>query len=723
MVGAGFGESGTSGAGRVGLSSCETTLWLASTSVVCMGVGGTRISQILLVTAGGAVGSVSEAMSYDVMCQTTQGHANMGTSGGGQVRLTACEDSKMVGVLRGESFVMRVGLSSSESTIWMSTSSVAGKAARGHSRSATVGLTVGNRMGSVTSSMSHDRVAVSGLRAKANMARGEEVMVTGGGMGSGMDKSATLRVAGTASEATVWQSDSTVRGMAGQDRRMLGSAQVVVTSGEATGSLTSAMSFDRMVVGGAERVNTAGHWSATAVVLARIGYGGTEWSAMTRGGATGCESSSWQSSSVMTCKASPSAPGTLRVALTVGTTSSTVSEALSYDQDKLGGSVFVNQSTNAGVFASARTVMVSGTMRAAGYTWATRTGHTGASATSWATDTQLVCVLAAGGAGGSRALVVTGGRRVGSLTKAISYDGSTMRGTTRTNTPSTGSSSLTVSGLGFGNKQASLSARLSSSVAGETLWCSLTSIPVAFASGSGKAPVLTVSIVQQSSSASELVSYDSPGLFRFPGNGPTSGGVVIPLVGHSFGVSDYSPGVRVGRDGRRINSVMNYTSTGSFKCRYSEWHSDTSLLCNIGQGSGSGLDIMATVGLQSGSYTHVFSYDAPELSKITPATTPTSGDMKIYLEGVNFGYTEGFLRVWIGGKLCTNAQFVTYSLITCTSPHGVGDRLPVVVQVEDQPVTVLQMFTYYPPVIASISALPSTRPNPFNLTSPTSGGG
>jgi hypothetical protein len=700
VSGTALGALGPSARARVGLSTCETTLWRAATSVVCMRAAGLAISQHVSITAGGAGGSVSETVSYDALCQSTPAGLDAVTrrvntrAAGGLLRLKGCEGSAAFGLMQERSMASRIGRSGSEATMWWSTSSMAAKAARGGLGSVRVAMTVGNRVVSATESVSYDIGGLSGL-GRGNLGMGRAATVLGGGMGS-MVTTGALRVASTASEATVWQSDSSVVGMAGLDRRVLGSSMAAVTCGSAAGSLTEMMSFDRMVLSSARKANTAAHRSGEVRVMGG-GYGGGELSARTRVGMTGGESSGWLSSTAMACKTSPSLPGTLRVAITVGRTLSSGTEAVSYDSGNLGERVLAGESTNAGLTAGSLVASVSGSMLAGGHTWAVRMGGSGARATDWMSATQMVCRMAAGAVGRSLRLVVTGGSAMGTGTELMSYEAAVAQAVRRGNAPATGSVSLSVFGSAFaGAAQLSPASRFSSSVSEQTLWMSDSALYLCLPSGVGKVPALVVSVLQLVSSVTTLASYDSPDIAFFPVNGPTSGGVTLSLLGNSIGVADYSPGVR----------------TGNFKCRSSRWQSESSLLCKVGQGSASGLDIMLTVSRQSCSLSHAFSYDTPTLTSISPMSTPTSGGLRIYLEGTNFGYDEGRLNVVIGGRPCTNAQFVTYSLITCTSPHGVGDTLAVIVQVEDLSVKVLQMFSYFPPLVSSISGLPS----------PTSGG-
>ncbi len=76
-------------------------------------------------------------------------------------------------------------------------------------------------------------------------------------------------------------------------------------------------------------------------------------------------------------------------------------------------------------------------------------GRTWAQATEWASDTSLICKVAAGVKGSVR-LAVTTGELVGTETEGMSYDGSLVSAAGYVNEGTTGRGSVTVSGGSFG---------------------------------------------------------------------------------------------------------------------------------------------------------------------------------------------------------------------------------------------------------------------------------
>ena len=81
-----------------------------------------------------------------------------------------------------------------------------------------------------------------------------------------------------------------------------------------------------------------------------------------------------------------------------------------------------------------------------------RVGQTRTQATTWSSETSLVCNVA-GGLEGSLTLVVTMGAASGSETEGASYDASGVSIVGPVNVGKTGGGSMTVSGAGFGTRR------------------------------------------------------------------------------------------------------------------------------------------------------------------------------------------------------------------------------------------------------------------------------
>ena len=83
------------------------------------------------------------------------------------------------------------------------------------------------------------------------------------------------------------------------------------------------------------------------------------------------------------------------------------------------------------------------------YSGQSRVGLSGSQATSWVSDTWVVCKTAAG-VDGTMRLSMTTGERVGSATEAASYDLSSLSSVVSVNEGTTAGGSLTVIGADLG---------------------------------------------------------------------------------------------------------------------------------------------------------------------------------------------------------------------------------------------------------------------------------
>ena len=83
------------------------------------------------------------------------------------------------------------------------------------------------------------------------------------------------------------------------------------------------------------------------------------------------------------------------------------------------------------------------------YSQGSRLGQTGAQATSWTSDTLVVCKAAAG-AGQSLLVAMTAGQLSGSMSTSASYDDGSVSSVGLVNDGTTGGGSVTVVGADFG---------------------------------------------------------------------------------------------------------------------------------------------------------------------------------------------------------------------------------------------------------------------------------
>jgi len=231
----------------------------------------------------------------------------------------------------------------------------------------------------------------------------------------------------------------------------------------------------------------------------------------------------------------------------------------------------------------------------------------------------------------------------------------------------------------------------------------------------GQGLPVVVSAGLQSGSLTQAWSYDAAEVSAAGGasNGPSSGCVSVTVAGQGLGSRGYSGAARVGRGAASEGDV-----TGGTACEASRWLSSSSAVCKVGGGvgggarRGQGLPVVVSAGLQSGSLTQAWSYDAAEVSAAGGASNgPSSGCVSVTVAGQGLGSRgySGAARVGrgaasegdvTGGTACEASRWLSSSSAVCKVGGGVGggarrgQGLPVVVSAGLQSGSLTQVWMY-----------------------------
>ncbi len=178
-----------------------------------------------------------------------------------------------------------------------------------------------------------------------------------------------------------------------------------------------------------------------------------------------------------------------------------------------------------------------------------------------------------------------------------------------------------------------------------------------------------------------------------PGNGGTSGGILLTIRGQSFEPAPATATV----DGNA--------------CPEAEPPSATQIVCTLPAGSGADVPVQVTAGGLP-SNTVVFSYDPPSISQLTPSSAPTAGGTVLTIIGSNFGPPGAPLSVAIGSSACP-VLASQHTEVSCEVPEGQGANLDAIVTVDGQ-TSDPGSFSYAAPVISSL--VPSSGPRSGDTT-------
>lgn len=291
---------------------------------------------------------------------------------------------------------------------------------------------------------------------------------------------------------------------------------------------------------------------------------------------------------------------------------------------------------------------------------------------------QIVCTLPAGEGTGNAVTVTVAG--VESNTLSLDYDPPEILTISPASGTTGGGTLITLTGRNFGSSgNVTVGGQSVSFTAGTSY--SHTEIVAATPAGQGAGKAVVVETLGRSSNAVNF-DYDAPQIANITfSSAPTAGGTILTLTGSNFGLSG---SVSVGGQNAPV------TSGG---------YSHNVITCTLPPGQGIDLPVVVSSGQRS-SNTLPFSYDAPVITDISPASYPTSGGTTLTLTGINFGQVNRVVKV--GGQQITQFSSASHTQIICTLPPGQGSSVPVQVSVDGR-LSAASSIAYQPPVLDAIT--------------------
>ncbi len=205
-----------------------------------------------------------------------------------------------------------------------------------------------------------------------------------------------------------------------------------------------------------------------------------------------------------------------------------------------------------------------------------------------------------------------------------------MASTATANTVSSGSGTITISGLSFGASSPTATASLATAdVCGSTTWTSTTTVACAPQAYGGSAVRTTVSVGAMVGTLTGRFSFDNAVASDMRRNSPHSGHASLTVSGLNFGVADQT-----------LTAGLEQGVQGDLGvCFTSAWSSETTVACRsnplgdiFGQGS-------VTVASVSGTSRPIFSFDSATASSVD-LNMPLSGQSLVTVSGLNFGVGE-----------------------------------------------------------------------------------
>eukprot|EP00960_Hanusia_phi_P060918 764669-Hanusia_phi.AAC.1 len=651
LSGESYGVSSYSLRPSLSFSVLPSALWTSDTTIVCKIIAGVGREVPFAVAQGAAytnVGTLSDAISYDSPQLSSLSLQNMQQTSPALITIFG---SVGFGSADYSSIVISLNDKQALLSTWTSDTSVSCRWAPGQGDHMTLQVNFQNEKSPVTEIFTFDSPSLS-TACSSNLASSKQFFVFGYNFGV-VDLSIKARV-GTSGQQTVWQSYTSVVAVTGQKEGA--SFSMIVTTWQRDGTMSAALSYSMPLLSTAILANSAA-MALNALAIFDSSQIPIQLSDSIRIGFTACEQTSWMSGTQIFGKLSAGTSKTIGIVLTHGISQGSLSQAHSYDfsvmivrtnlpssgemivllpllsyhpscytptarmvsaldktrwasdtsiscsvQVVSGNSISFQITTGRSVFSAtdatsfdriALSSVSGGNIAARGqvvnifssflspypdFTLSTRLGASKALETLWLSSTSLSGKTASA-SGHSQSITFSLASIQGSTSEMFSQDSSRMSVSLPGNFFSPAIIALSLRAPAIGVASHSISVRTGLTSSSRSAWISDSAIQATAASGVGGSLAQALTVVMQASSLSQLLSYDRPTLSSRPANSPTTGNINLGLTGAGLGSFDACPVAQVER----------------FVCRASMWQSDTSMVCRMNEGAGSGLDMSVKV--------------------------------------------------------------------------------------------------------------------------------
>ena len=254
-----------------------------------------------------------------------------------------------------------------------------------------------------------------------------------------------------------------------------------------------------------------------------------------------------------------------------------------------------------------------------------------------------------------------------------------------TNGPSTGLTSITMTGLNYGpikdNDRVGGDLRACSfggSVSPLTRWVSDSSLVCVVAAG--VLPAVAMVITVEGKEQAKNFSFDHPSLTGLENrNAPAVGGSLLSFFGANIGSSHLSPNAKVG------------LST----CETTRWFSDSAISGKLAVGVDRTLQFSVSVASRVGSGIGMVSYDAVLISSMMNATSAGGAQHgPNELQGGSYGSSSFTASARIGFSVCVSSAWVSDSVLACMPAAGVRSSLSAIVTARSCVGTISEGFSY-----------------------------
>jgi hypothetical protein len=686
IIGTNFGSVDRTAETKVGATACATASWSTASSVVCLTPDGYGGAQQLSVNVRDQMGCDDSAFSYDPPLMSVVHNGNAPLTSGTTMSLlgTNFATSNTSPTIKLGSTVCATSSWTAQTMVkchvapyWPVISTSANQPEKDLDVSVTTGTTT-SQLTSQAKGFTYDLPVITMItNVNAPASTGASVTVTGLNFNT-YDNTVTVKVGSTACGTASWASSTSLTCKTPDGvGAPLNVAVLTATLDGGTGYLM--FSYNAPVISMIGIFNTPTTAGGT-VTMRGTNFGPSRYSVTAAIGDTACITTEWISGTYVQCQVASGAGKQRKAAITAGMLSvGAMDSGFTYDTPVVTLVAAANAAQSAGT-----SITVYGTNFApSDETPSVTVGVTLCGTTSWSTVTSVVCGTTHNGWGTQKLVQVSLGTD-GSLDMALTWDAPAISYNLMANGPTSGGTSVTVTGLNFGTHELSPTSMLGSTSCMTTGWSSATSVTCHTMAGVTASIKNVLMVAGVPGTATEFFSYDAPAVSRnHMVNAVTTHGTSVTIAGLNFGSSSYTPTVRLGMS----------------SCGTTSWTSVTQLICHSASGSGRLMTTSLTVGSLAGTLALSFTYDAPSISHVASDNMPTTSGASITIQGHNFAPSDYTVTAYVGHTQCAKTSWLTNTAVLCKSNHGSGMSLPAVVEVSAVVGTRTGSFTYDAPIV------------------------
>ena len=729
MVGNNMATYSASAQARLGGLSCESTGWASDTVVDCRFAsdpGGLwkPLDNGAVVTISSRLGSLTKMITYQSPYVSSLGVTNAVTAGAYSLTIYGSRFGSGLSMLTGLELgsadfspLARIGLTACENTRWISDTSLHVQHPNGVSSSLEVVASLGAKMYTSMPVFTFNSAVVTDI-ASQNANQNTSAHMTIHGMSFGFSDYSARAILGTATEVTVWSSDTALSAVPAAG--VFADVAVIVSVGAHVldglgfagcnicyqyNALTNAWSYDSVVLDDLAPPN-GGSSGGFALTILGQQFGLTDFSPETRLGGTACEFSQWMSSSAVLCSSPPGENNQRVAAVTIYSRFSTRTKSFTYDELYI-SAVHPRNGPKSGD----TTILVIGqNLKVTDSSPLARLHETACKASAWVSDSVITCLISAGNCI-DRDVVATVGAVQHTVYSSFSHDTPMVSALKATTNGASNVAVISVLGSNFAATAVSASVRIGGTPTVSIRWTSDSSIVAGVPNGARVLHAIVITVGCNATNSTDAMgtlsnafSYDAPVIAAavivnasnlddqtLASNLAGSSTPYFLMTGRSFSWVSYSLSARI----------------SGTSAEHTEWYSDSSAVGRAPTPAYSTLadgSVAITVG-GLGKLTQVYTFDGPQLSALSQFVDCTSCDM-LTLAGAEFKSVDSSVQARLRGLPCQASVWTSDSSVSCKVPGNslglsVASDSGAVITVQGQLASLTKSLTYTQPTIAS----------------------